>query len=103
MNYWCEARVVISREIANLAFLLGFRVDVGIGAPDKPEHGRDPPLGSERSKILAGRRWSGLLYTIARKIAAECIADSLRCLWVVHDKRITVQRRYLRLFRGTGR
>src|SRR5579872_2902584 len=102
MNHWCEAGVVISRKVANLALFLGFRVDIGIGAPDKPEDGRHPPLGPERSEILAGRCWARLLYTICRKVAAKRIADSLGCLGIVHDKRITVQGRYLWLFGCAG-
>src|SRR5579864_4284038 len=102
MNYRSEARVVIRWDVANLALLLRVRVDVAIGAADKPENRRRAPFGSERSEILAGRCRAGLLYTINRKVKAKRIAYSLGCLGVVPDKRITIQRSDLWLLRRAG-
>src|SRR5215472_260495 len=99
MNYRCEARVVIRRNVPNPALVLGFRVNVGIGAADEPEDRRRAPLGPERSEVLTGRCRARLLYTISRKVKAKRIAYSLGCLRVVRDKRITIQTCNLWFFR----
>src|SRR5690242_17359332 len=92
-----EARIVIGGNIADPACVLGFRVDAGIGAADKPEHRRHAPLCSERSEILAGRCRPSFLYAVCGKIPPKPVANSLGCLSVVRDRSITVQRRDLRL------
>jgi hypothetical protein len=54
MNEWCEARVVVGREIGNCARILSLGIRLGIGAAHKPEDRRYLPLSSKRAKILPG-------------------------------------------------
>ena len=99
MDHRREARVVIGRDLANLALLLRFRVHVRISAADEPEDGWHAPLGSERSEVLAGRGRLGFLHAVSRKVLAKRIAYSLGCVGIILDKRVTVQRRDLWLLR----
>ena len=56
--------------------LVGFRVALGVGATDEPEHRGRVPLRAERSEILASRRWSGLAHPLGGKMASA-IAPAL--------------------------
>jgi hypothetical protein len=51
MDHRRETRVVIGRDVADLVFLLGFRVHAGISSADKPENGANPKDGPEEWKI----------------------------------------------------
>src|SRR5207248_1371343 len=100
MDHRCEARVVIGRDLADLAVLFGFRVQSSIDAADEPEHRWCPPLGSEGAKVLARRRRLRLLYTVRRKVQTKRVAHSLGRRRIIRDQSITVQRRDLRFLWG---
>ena len=77
MDHRRETRVVIGRDLVELARLFGFRVDIGIGAADEPEHGWHVPLGSERSEVLARGCRLGFLDTVGGKVLAKRVAYPL--------------------------
>src|SRR6185312_15371194 len=61
LQRWVEnrqkARVMIGGNLIEPVFGLRFRVDVRVGAADKPEYRWRMPLGAERPKVLTrGRR-----------------------------------------------
>src|SRR4051812_7014903 len=81
MQNRCKAWAVVDRKVVQAAFLLGFRVSVGIGPADEPEHGGGLPLGSETSEIFARRSRSGVHDAVGGKICAKASATrSLACL-----------------------
>src|SRR4051812_13717106 len=77
----------------------GFRVDAGIDAAYKPEHGWSAPFGPERAEVFARGRRLGFLHTVRGKVPTKRIAHSFGRLRIICDKRITVQSRDLRLLR----
>src|SRR6516162_6456935 len=91
-----KARALIGRDLVEPARLLGFRVAVGVGAADKPEHGGRVPLRTERSKVLAGRRRSGLAHSVDGKVPAERVDDAPARRGIVDHQGIAVERRDLR-------
>src|SRR5690242_17696242 len=95
----CEARIVVSWDLGELALLFRLGVQIGVDAADEPEHGWNAPLGSKRSEVFARRRWLRFLHTLSRKVADEGVMDSPRRCRIVHHERIPVQWRDLRLFR----
>src|SRR5690348_13006121 len=90
MNNRGEPRAVVDWEIVEAAFFLGFRVSVGTGPTNEPEHGRGLPLGSEASEIFA--RWSRPgVHDVARgEMGAERIGHALARLLVVDVQRIAI-------------
>jgi hypothetical protein len=91
-----EARVVVGRDLVEPACLLGFRVTIGVGATDEPEHGGRVPLGAEGPEILARRRRSGLTHPLCGKMPAERVEDAPARRGIVDHQRIAVERRDLR-------
>src|SRR4029077_9556132 len=99
MNHWCEARVVVGREIGNCAGLLSPGVRLGIGAAHKPEDRRYLPLSSKRAKIFTRGSWLSVFHAVRREVAAKCIDSTLCRLWIILHKCVTVERSDLRLLR----
>ena len=95
-----EQRAVVDRELIEPARLFGFRVRIWVGPANQPENGWRVPLGSERSKVLAGPRRSSLPDAVGREISAERINDARTRLRVIHIQRVAVQCRYLRRSRA---
>src|SRR5262249_50031959 len=98
-----EQRAMVDWELIEPPRLLGFRVRVWIGSADKPEHGWRVPFGSERSKVLARWRCSGVPDAVGGKVSAERVDDTRTRLRVIHIQGISVQCRYLGRPRRAGR
>src|SRR4051812_31697743 len=96
MDHRCEARIVIGRDLADPSLFFGFRVDAGIDAAYKPEHGWSAPFEPERAEVFARGRRLGFLHTVRGKVPTKRVAHSFGRLRIVCDKRITVQSRDLR-------
>src|SRR5262249_36517224 len=73
MNDWCKAWIVVRRDLVEPACLLGFRVAVGVGAANEPEHGGCVPFRAERSEILAGWSRPGLKHAVCGKVPTKRI------------------------------
>src|SRR5689334_20874519 len=91
-----EQRAVVDGELIEPARLLGLRVDVGVGPADEPEHGRNVPLGPERSEVLARRRGPGLPDALGGEVAAKRIGDAPGRIRVIHVQGVLIELRDLR-------
>src|SRR5271163_2782919 len=91
-----EQWAVVDRKLVDSARFLGFRVDIGIGAAHKPKYGRNVPFGSERSEVLARRRWAGLPDALGGEVSAKGVDYALARLRIIHVEGIMIQRRDLR-------
>ena len=92
MNNRREERAVVDREFIEPTRFLGFRVNLGIGAAHKPKHGGKVPFGSERSEVLARRRWPGLPDALGWEVSAKRIDYTLARLRIIHVERVVIQR-----------
>jgi hypothetical protein len=66
-----EQGAVIDRQVVDPSPGLGFGIDVGIGAADKPVDRRRVPFTPEAAEVLACRRWSGVPDAVEREMAQE--------------------------------
>ena len=90
MNNRREERAVVDREFIEPTRFLGFRVDIGIGAAHEPKHGRNVPLGPERSEVLARRRWPGLPDALSWEVSAKRVDYTLTRLRIIHVERVVI-------------
>src|SRR5579859_5920728 len=88
-----EMRVVIRRDLVELASRFRLRVQVGVGTANKPEHRWDVPFGSIQAEVLARRRRLRLHHALVSELLAKGVHDTLGRLGIVGDERIAVQRR----------
>ena len=92
MNDWCEARVVVGREIGNCARLLSLGICLWIGAAHKPEDRRYLPLSSKRAKIFARGGWLSVFHAVRWEVASKCIYSTLCRFRIILHKCVSVER-----------
>src|SRR6478672_11880740 len=100
MDHRSEARVMVARDLVDLACGLRLCIHVGVGAPDEPEYGRHMPLRTERAEVLARGSGSRLEYARSGEMVTERVDDASTRVGIVCDERLLIERRD---FRRLGR